>query len=62
MPRRKKKKSTTDSDGLRVSYPKKRKRKLKEDHWSSDFEDGMEAGFEAAEIFVDAVFAILRMF
>lgn len=41
MPRKKRK--STDSDGLRVSYPKTKKRKkLKEEHWSNDFEDGLE--------------------
>lgn len=61
MPR-KKKKSTTES-GLRVSYPKKsRRREREDDHWSSDFEDGLEAGFAAAKIVSDALVAILRLF
>ena len=60
MPR-KKKKSTTES-GLRVSYPttKKSRRREDDDHWSSDFEDGIEAGFAVAEIVSDALVAILR--
>ena len=57
MPRKKKK--STDNDGLRVSYPKRRK---KEEHWSDDFEDGLEAGFAAAEIASDLVMMLLRMF
>lgn len=60
MPRKKRK--STDS-GLRVSYPKtKRRKKLKEEHWSDDFEDGLEAGFAAAEIASDLIMAVLRMF
>ena len=60
MPRKKRK--STDS-GLRVSYPKtKRRKKLKEEHWSDDFEDGLEAGFAAAEIASDLVMMLLRMF
>jgi hypothetical protein len=62
MPR-KKKKST--KSGLRVSYPKtkkSRRRRKEDDHWSSDFEDGLEAGFAAAEIVSDALVAILRLF
>jgi hypothetical protein len=61
MPRKKRK--STDSDGLRVSYPKTKKRKkLKEEHWSNDFEDGLEAGFAAAELASELVIAILRLF
>jgi|SanBayMetagenome_1026888.scaffolds.fasta_scaffold306015_1 hypothetical protein len=61
MPRKKRK--STDSDGLRVSYPKAKKRKkLKEEHWSNDFEDGLEAGFAAAELASELVIAILRLF
>jgi hypothetical protein len=63
MPRKKKK--STDSDGLRVSYPKtkkSRRRREDDDHWSSDFEDGLEAGFAAAEIASDLIMAILRFF
>ena len=59
-----KKKKSTES-GLRVSYPKtkkSRKRREDDDHWSSDFEDGLEAGFAAAEIVSDALVAILRLF
>ena len=60
MPRKKKK--STDNDGLRVSYPKtKRRKKLKEEHWSDDFEDGLEAGFAAAEIASDLIMAVLRL-
>jgi hypothetical protein len=60
MPRKKRK--STD-DGLRVSYPKTKKRKkLKEEHWSNDFEDGLEAGFAAAELASELVIAILRLF
>ena len=59
MPRKKKK--STDNDGLRVSYPKTKRRK-KEEHWSDDFEDGLEAGFAAAEIASDLVMMLLRMF
>ena len=60
MPRKKRK--STD-DGLRVSYPKAKKRKkLKEEHWSNDFEDGLEAGFAAAELASELVIAILRLF
>lgn len=61
MPRKKRK--STDSDGLRVSYPKTKKRKkLKEEHWSNDFEDGLEAGFAAAELASELIIAILRFF
>lgn len=61
MPRKKRK--STDSDGLRVSYPKTKKRKkLKEEHWSNDFEDGLEAGFAAAELASELIIAILRLF
>ncbi|ATW59405.1 hypothetical protein Cl131_gp137 [Aphanizomenon phage vB_AphaS-CL131] len=63
MPR-KKRKSPTDS-GLRVSYPKtkkSRRRREDDDHWSSDFEDGLEAGFAAAEIASDLIMAVLRLF
>ena len=60
---RKKRKTSTDSDGLRVSYPKtKRRKKLKEEHWSDDFEDGLQAGFAAAEIASNLVMMLLRMF
>ena len=57
MPRKKKK--STDNDGLRVSKTKRRK---KEEHWSDDFEDGLEAGFAAAEIASDLVMMLLKMF
>lgn len=61
MPRKKRK--STDSDGLRVSYPKTKKRKkLKKEHWSNDFEDGLEAGFAAAELASELIIAILRFF
>jgi len=63
MPRKKKK--STGRDGLRVSYPKtkkSRRRREDDDHWSSDFEDGLEAGFAAAEIASDLIMAILRFF
>lgn len=62
MPRKKKKKSTTNS-GLRVSYPKAKKlRRKDDDHWSNDFEDGLEAGFAAAELASELIIAILRFF
>jgi hypothetical protein len=60
MPRKKRK--STDSR-LRVSYPKTKKRKkLKEEHWSNDFENGVEAGFAAAELASELIIAILRFF
>lgn len=63
MPRKKKstKKKSTNIDGLRLSK-KSRKRNRDDDHWSSDFEDGIEAGFAAAEIASDVLVAILRLF
>jgi hypothetical protein len=61
MPMPRKKKKTTTESGLRVSAKKSRRRE-DDDHWSSDFEDGMEAGFAAAEIVSDALVAIFRLF
>jgi hypothetical protein len=62
MPRKKKKSAESE---LRVSYPKtkkSRRRRKEDDHWSDDFEDGLEAGFAAAKIASDLIMAVLRFF
>lgn len=54
------KKKSTDNDGLRLSYPKtKRKRARKE--WIDDVEDGIETGLAIAEITSELIVTILRL-
>ena len=54
------KKKSTDSDGLRLSYSQtKRKRARKE--WVDDVEDGIETGLAIAEITSELIVTILRL-
>ena len=59
MPRKKRK--STDSDGLRVSYPETKKKRA-EKEWVDDVEDGIETGLAIAEIASELIVTILRLF
>lgn len=59
MPRKKKKRKSTTSSGLRLSSPRRRK---EERYLSDDFEDGLEAGFAAADAVCDLLDVFFRFF